>query len=79
MEDFTEEILDGKIDKNPYRKNNITPCMYCSYHSICGFDDREFNNQCKNLIKVSSVEDVMRELGGDICEEEQHEMDRGTE
>ena len=76
MDTFTEEILDGNIDKNPYRKGNISPCNYCSYKSICNFDDREFNNSCKKLWKVSKVEDVRKELDG---EEDSDELDRGTE
>ena len=76
MDDFTEEILDGRIDKNPYKKANISPCNYCSYKSICNFDDREFNNSYRKLLKISKAEDVVKELNG---EEESDELDRRTE
>ena len=75
MDGFTEEILDGKIDKNPYKKAAVSPCNYCSYHSICNFDDREFHNSYKKLVKVSKAEDVIRELN----KEEANELDRRTE
>lgn len=64
IDDFTEEILDGHIEKNPYKKGQICPCQYCSYHSICNFDEREFGNTYKKLVKISKPEDVIRELEG---------------
>lgn len=75
MDGFTEEILEGKIDKNPYKKAGISPCSYCSYKSICNFDDREFQNSYKKLVKVSKAEQVIKELE----KEEANEVDRGTE
>jgi ATP-dependent helicase/nuclease subunit B len=62
IDHFTDEILDGNIEKNPYKKANMTPCTYCSYKSICGFDERAFHNQYRKLVKVSKTEDVLREL-----------------
>ena len=75
MDSFTEEILEGKIDKNPYKKAGISPCNYCSYKSICNFDDREFQNNYKKLVKVSKAEQVIKELE----KEDLNEVDRGTE
>ena len=43
---ISEEILSGKIDVKPYYKvkGGKTPCEYCSYKSICQFN----NGICKN-------------------------------
>ena len=32
------EILDGKIEANPYEKGNEEACTYCAYKKVCGFD-----------------------------------------
>lgn len=34
------EILSGKIPLNPYEYGKISPCDYCPYHGICGFDEK---------------------------------------
>ncbi len=77
MTGFVEEIREGCIDKNPYKKGVKTPCEYCGYHAICGFDEREFGNCYRKLDKISTYEEVMRELNGegDLTDE----MDRRPE
>lgn len=75
MDEFTQEILAGNIEKNPYRKGMNTPCEYCMYRSICNFDEREFNNEYKKLVKISKPDDVLKKLN----QEESDELDRGTE
>ena len=35
-----EEILNGKIECNPYYKSSeVNACLYCEYHAICAFDE----------------------------------------
>jgi len=31
-------IVSGEIDVRPYRLNQISPCSYCKYRSVCRFD-----------------------------------------
>ena len=40
FKDTGESIMDGSIDIKPYKKDKITPCTYCKYHPLCGFDPR---------------------------------------
>ncbi len=40
FKDTGENIMDGSIDIKPYKKDKITPCTYCKYHPLCGFDPR---------------------------------------
>ncbi len=42
---IAKEILDGKIDIKPYYKKGKTPCEYCSYKAICGFNPRQKDNK----------------------------------
>lgn len=34
------EILSGKAEVNPYKQGSTTPCDYCPYHAVCGFDQK---------------------------------------
>jgi ATP-dependent helicase/nuclease subunit B len=49
IKDIAREILSGKIDLKPYYKKGKTPCKYCEYKAICGFNPRIPGN-CYNYI-----------------------------
>ena len=38
IKEISNEILSGNIDLKPYYKNKKTPCEYCSFKSMCGFN-----------------------------------------
>ena len=44
IKDIAREILSGNIDLKPYYKKGKTPCEYCEYKGICGFNPRQNNN-----------------------------------
>ena len=49
IKDIAKEILSGKIDLKPYNKKGRTPCKYCEYKAICGFNTKNPGN-CYNYI-----------------------------
>ena len=51
-----EEILEGKIDLSPCRKNKYTPCTYCNFSAICQFDAHIKGNKYKYMEDKSSDE-----------------------
>jgi len=55
-----KEILSGNIDIHPVRDGDISPCSYCRYRSICGFDINE--HICRYAKKFSSDEEIWNEL-----------------
>ncbi len=56
-EDLSDNILEGKIDINPYRKDaNKTPCSYCDYKTVCQFDSSIDGNKYRNIKKISKDE-----------------------
>jgi len=67
--DFTEkkiietaqEVLSGKIDINPYRINQNSPCSYCEYLSVCRFD-WQINDY--NFLELKNKPDVLENSGG---------------
>ena len=38
IKEIATEILNGNIELKPYYKNKKTPCEYCQYKNICGFN-----------------------------------------
>lgn len=64
LQNIRDEIMNGNIDVNPYRKTDAaaeTACQYCPYHSICRFDVKIEGNNYRVLKKLSS-DDVMRQI-----------------
>ncbi len=49
IKEFGKNILGGDISVNPYVKDNSDSCTYCSYRSICGYDDRIKGYKKRNL------------------------------
>lgn len=70
------EILEGKIDINPYRKDSssasTTPCTYCGYFSVCQFDASAGNRYRK--ITKRSQDDILHEIINE-CEDSGNGMD----
>ena len=58
---ISKEILSGKIDLKPYYKNGNTPCKYCNYKAICGFN-RGFCNNNYNYIGNASKEEILERM-----------------
>lgn len=55
-----QEILAGNIDIKPVRDGNITPCTYCRYRTVCGFDIDE--HPCRYTKKFSSDDEIWNEM-----------------
>lgn len=66
--DLARNILDGKIDINPYRKDgDKTPCSYCGYRGVCQFDPSCDENSYRKIRKLKK-DDIIAEIlaeGGD--------------
>ena len=61
---MSKEIMDGKTEVNPYRKNDAegkTACDYCGYRGICRFDVRIPGNNYRVLNKLSD-DDVLNRI-----------------
>ena len=62
IKQISQEILSGNIDIKPYynTKDKKTPCEYCSYKSICRFDEGQCNNY--NYVGKLNREAVLEEI-----------------
>ncbi|MGE4214292.1 MAG: helicase-exonuclease AddAB subunit AddB [Anaerotignaceae bacterium] len=49
-----EKIRNGNIQVLPYKDKGKTPCSYCPYLSVCGFETGEKGFNCRNLKPLGS-------------------------
>ena len=51
LKQISKEILTGQIEPNPVyiSKKKTTPCLYCNYKSICGFNPEIKGNNYKDF------------------------------
>lgn len=56
-----EEILQGKIELKPYNYKGTTPCKYCKYHSICGFDTKNNTNKYQYIENLQK-DDIIKKM-----------------
>ena len=65
LKNISKEILSGNIDIKPYYKKGKTPCEYCEYKSVCGFNPRQNNNNY-NYIDEKSKDDILLNMKQEI-------------
>ena len=61
IKDISKEIFSGKIDLKPYYKKGKTPCSYCEYKSICGFNPKIADNKY-NYIPEKSKDEIIEKM-----------------
>ena len=61
IKEIAKEILKGNINIRPYNKKGKTPCEYCSYKAICGFNPRMCGNNY-NYIDRKSKDDIIKKM-----------------
>ncbi|MCI8640623.1 MAG: helicase-exonuclease AddAB subunit AddB [Clostridia bacterium] len=61
IKEISKEILKGNISIKPYYKKGNTPCKYCSYKSICGFNPKICGNNY-NYIDNKSKDDIILKM-----------------
>lgn len=59
IKEIAEEILNGNIELRPYYKNKKTPCEYCTYKNICGFNSGIFKTEYR-FINKKTKEDILK-------------------
>jgi len=61
IKEIAKEIYSGKIDLLPSYNDGKTPCKYCEYKSICGFD-YGFCKNTYNYIDKKSKEEILEKI-----------------
>lgn len=64
LKQISKEILTGRIQPNPVyiSKKKTTPCLYCNYKSICGFNPELKGNNYKYIPNLNKSE-ILNKLG----------------
>ena len=62
LKQISKEILTGRIEPNPVyiSKKKTSPCLYCNYKSICGFNPEFKGNNYKYVPNLSKSEILSR-------------------
>lgn len=58
MEEIGSAIMEGEIAVSPYRLGENTPCGYCKYKGVCGFDERLPGYEYRKLKKIDREEAI---------------------
>lgn len=59
------EILKGNISISPYKMKENTPCSFCDYKSICGFDSTLKDNRYRKF-NISKDKEVWKMIINDV-------------
>ncbi|MDG5473440.1 helicase-exonuclease AddAB subunit AddB [Jeotgalibacillus sp. ET6] len=66
-----DRIMDGDVKIDPYEFKKRTPCQFCSYRSVCQFDEALEGNEYRQL-KPKKPEDLLLSM-----REEEWKLDTG--
>ena len=61
LANYIVTFTSGKIDLKPYNKKGKTPCEYCEYKTICGFNPRQNGNKY-NYIDKKTKDDIILKM-----------------
>ncbi len=67
IREFGRNILNGDISVNPAEMGNTSSCTYCSYRSICGYDEKidGYKRRKLDISKDEAMSRIMIEGGDD--------------
>ncbi len=53
---FGNEMVEGRVELDPYKMGNATACDYCEYGSVCGFDVKLPGSKYRRILKKDAEE-----------------------
>ena len=62
-------MMRGEIDVNPYELGDKTPCGYCPYRSVCGFDEKIDGFSYRRLEKFDQAAEILEKMKESPCPE----------
>ncbi len=61
-------MLDGEIGASPYELGDKNACTWCSYRSICGFDESMQGCARRRLKKIGSDDEILTAMRKDLSD-----------
>ncbi len=75
VSEFVEEIVSLEAKISPYEYDDGNACAYCSYHSLCQFDDTVEGYEKRKLQKIEGFEQLIEEKEWEMSNGDQ-ELDK---
>lgn len=63
-----ERMLGGEVAPDPYEADGRTPCDYCDYADVCGFD-RKIPGSCPHRLEPLGKDEVWIRMGQELKQE----------
>lgn len=64
VERMADELYQGNIEAKPLREQKeagLNPCLYCDYHSLCGFQQEDVAATYQTVTKQQLIEELERD------------------
>lgn len=61
VRDLGTQILEGKVSAKPFKLGDKNPCVYCTYSTICQFNESQPDN-CFDKLENLSKEEIWRRI-----------------
>lgn len=68
------DIIDGQVAIAPYKLKDKTPCTFCSYKSVCHFDEAIESNRYRMLTPQSN-ENILEQIRKELSSESEQYRD----
>ncbi len=66
MRSIGNRIMQGEISVSPYEAAEHTPCKYCAYKSVCGFDEKIAGYEYRKLKKFETKEEIIESMKKEV-------------
>ncbi len=66
MKDIGNQIMKGDTTISPYMAGEQTPCKYCPYKVVCGFDEKIEGYEYRRLDKFGSKDEVIEVMKKEV-------------
>lgn len=60
-EQFGNDMMDGVVNISPYQLKEKTPCRFCSFKSVCQFEQSMVGNDYRRLV-IQSNDEVLQKM-----------------
>ena len=72
-----ERMLGGEVAPDPYEADGRTPCDYCDYADVCGFD-RKIPGSCPHRLEPLGKDEVWMRMERELKQEASDRSRRST-
>ena len=69
ISELGRRMIQGEISVNPYELDGNTPCGYCPYQSVCGFDEKIDGFVYRSLKKFDQASEILDNMAAEEAEE----------